>query len=98
MPCLPASLHRRLHRLQAERWGARLETEDVVSVDLSTRPFTVRGTENTVKAHSVIVATVRLGGMEQVQDGRQKEARARCCRRWLDAAVAASYAAPRLTS
>ncbi|KAI7845690.1 hypothetical protein COHA_000804 [Chlorella ohadii] len=44
-------------RAQAERWGARLETEDVVSVDLSTRPFTVRGTDTTVKAHSVIVAT-----------------------------------------
>jgi len=47
------------HPLQAERWGARLETEDVVSVDLSTRPFTVRGTDTTVKALSVIVATVR---------------------------------------
>ncbi|PRW44349.1 thioredoxin-disulfide reductase [Chlorella sorokiniana] len=44
-------------RAQAERWGARLETEDVVSVDLSSRPFTVRGTDTTVKAHTVIVAT-----------------------------------------
>ena len=43
--------------MQAERWGARLETEDVVSVDLSSRPFTVTGTDTTVKAHSVIVAT-----------------------------------------
>lgn len=42
---------------QAERWGARLETEDVVSVDLSARPFTIRGTDTAVKAHSVIVAT-----------------------------------------
>ncbi len=43
--------------LQAERWGAQLNTEDVEAVDLSSRPFTIRGTETTVKAHSVIIAT-----------------------------------------
>ena len=31
--------------------------EDVESVDLSTRPFVVRGTETTVRAHSLIIAT-----------------------------------------
>lgn len=44
-------------RAQAERWGAELFTEDVEAVDLSSRPFTVRGGERTVKAHTVIVAT-----------------------------------------
>lgn len=74
LPALPPNW------VQAERWGARLETEDVVSVDLSSRPFTVRGSETTVKAHSVIVATVRrlerggwarlegVGGWEMAQE------------------------------
>ncbi|PSC75479.1 thioredoxin-disulfide reductase [Micractinium conductrix] len=44
-------------RAQAERWGAILETEDVVSVDLSSRPFTITGTDTVRKAHSVIIAT-----------------------------------------
>ena len=45
-------------RLQAERWGSRLLTEDVESVDLTTRPFTVRGSDTgEVRAHAVIVAT-----------------------------------------
>lgn len=44
-------------RAQAERWGAELRTEDVVSVDFSQRPFLIRGTETTVRAQSVIVAT-----------------------------------------
>lgn len=44
-------------RQQAERWGARLYTEDVETVDLSARPFTVKGTDTTIQAHSVIIAT-----------------------------------------
>lgn len=47
----------RLCVLQAERWGAELYTEDVDSIDLSSRPFTVRSSERTYKAHSVIIAT-----------------------------------------
>jgi len=42
---------------QAERWGAELLTEDVESVDLSQRPFVINGTDTTVRAHSLIVAT-----------------------------------------
>lgn len=42
---------------QAERWGAELHTEDVDSIDLSARPFTITSSERTVKAHSVIIAT-----------------------------------------
>lgn len=43
--------------LQAERWGAELYTEDVESIDLSVRPFTVTSGDRTLKAHSVIIAT-----------------------------------------
>lgn len=52
-----AARRRRLWPPQAERWGAQLYTEDVESVDLSARPFTIRGAETTVRAHSVIIAT-----------------------------------------
>eukprot|EP00898_Chlorokybus_atmophyticus_P002596 jgi/Chlat1/3337/Chrsp23S03652 len=44
-------------RSQAERWGAILYTEDVESVDLSKRPFTVKTSERTFQTHSLIVAT-----------------------------------------
>jgi thioredoxin reductase (NADPH) len=44
-------------KAQAERWGAELYTEDVISVDLSQRPFTIRSTEREVKTHSLIIAT-----------------------------------------
>ncbi|AFY83459.1 thioredoxin-disulfide reductase [Oscillatoria acuminata PCC 6304] len=44
-------------KLQAQRWGAELYTEDVQSVDLSQRPFVIRSDEREVKAHTVIIAT-----------------------------------------
>lgn len=44
-------------KAQAERWGAELYTEDVISVDLSQRPFTIRSEEREVKAHSIVIAT-----------------------------------------
>jgi thioredoxin reductase (NADPH) len=44
-------------KAQAERWGTECHTEDVVAVDLSHRPFTIRSTEREVKASSLIVAT-----------------------------------------
>jgi thioredoxin reductase len=37
-------------RVQAERWGAQLLTEDVESVDLNQRPFVVRGTDTEVRS------------------------------------------------
>jgi thioredoxin reductase (NADPH) len=42
---------------QAQRWGAEIVTEDVVSIDLSQRPFVVRSEELEVKAHSLIIST-----------------------------------------
>jgi thioredoxin reductase (NADPH) len=45
-------------RQQAERYGARIVTEDVVSIDLKRRPFvTVDSGGTRVEAHAVIVAT-----------------------------------------
>jgi len=44
-------------RKQAERWGAIMHTEDVETVDFSTRPFTIRSSDREVKANSVILAT-----------------------------------------
>lgn len=46
-----------LMKAQALRWGAELVTEDVTSVDLSQRPFTIRSEEREVKAHSIVIAT-----------------------------------------
>ncbi|GAC1458510.1 MAG: thioredoxin-disulfide reductase [Chamaesiphon sp.] len=44
-------------KAQAERWGAELVTEDVISVDLSQHPFIVCSEEREVKAHSIVIAT-----------------------------------------
>jgi thioredoxin reductase (NADPH) len=44
-------------RAQSERFGTRIETEDVESVDLSQRPFVVRTSSQAVMAESIIVAT-----------------------------------------
>lgn len=44
-------------KLQAKRWGTECYTEDVVEVDLTQRPFTIRSTEREVQAHSIIIAT-----------------------------------------
>lgn len=44
-------------KAQAIRWGTECYTEDVIAVDLSQRPFTVKSTDREVKAHSIIIAT-----------------------------------------
>ncbi len=44
-------------RRQAERFGAELVDDDVISVDLSERLFTVKTAERTVQARTLIVAT-----------------------------------------
>lgn len=46
-----------LMKAQALRWGTEMVTEDVISVDFSQRPFTIRSEEQEVKAHTVIIAT-----------------------------------------
>src|SRR5881275_3264299 len=45
-------------REQSERVGAKIVTEDIVSVDLSKRPFTlVDSAGNTTLAHSIVIST-----------------------------------------
>jgi len=44
-------------RQQALDYGTRAHQEDVVSVDLSRRPFRVKTTEQEVETHAVIIAT-----------------------------------------
>jgi thioredoxin reductase (NADPH) len=54
-------------RKQAERFGTEFVDDDVVGVDLSSRPFTVKTAERTWSARAIIVATgasARLLGLE----------------------------------
>lgn len=44
-------------RKQAEKFGTTILTEDVVSVDLSVRPFVITGSPTSVLADAVIIAT-----------------------------------------
>jgi thioredoxin reductase (NADPH) len=45
-------------REQAERFGAKIVTQDIVQVDLSKRPFVLRDSdEQTIQAHALIIAT-----------------------------------------
>lgn len=44
-------------RKQAERFGTRIVPEDVVEVDLSQKPFVIRGSSKSAKAHAIIIAT-----------------------------------------
>jgi thioredoxin reductase (NADPH) len=54
-------------RKQAERFGTEFLDDDVVGVDVSARPFTVKTAERTWKARALVVATgaaARLLGLE----------------------------------
>ncbi|MGH7320570.1 MAG: thioredoxin-disulfide reductase [Candidatus Rokuibacteriota bacterium] len=44
-------------RRQAQRFGAEVVDDDVISVDLSQRPFSIKTTERTVQAQALIVTT-----------------------------------------
>src|SRR3954464_5989499 len=45
-------------RIQAERYGTRIVTDDIVSVDLKQRPFVLRDSAgDVIQAHALIVAT-----------------------------------------
>ncbi len=44
-------------RDQSVHFGTRIFTEDVESVDLSSHPFTVRGSKTQMQAHAIIIAT-----------------------------------------
>lgn len=42
---------------QARRFGTQVFEEDVVDVDLSTYPYTVKGTDSTIQTDAIVVAT-----------------------------------------
>jgi len=46
-----------LFRKQSERFGTEMVQEDVISADLSQRPFVLKSEDREVKAHSVIIST-----------------------------------------
>jgi thioredoxin reductase (NADPH) len=58
-------------RKQAGRFGADLVAEDVTSVDLSVRPFTVTTAADTFRAHSVIVSTGASAKMLNIPGERE---------------------------
>ncbi|MGH2750561.1 MAG: thioredoxin-disulfide reductase [Actinomycetota bacterium] len=53
-------------RKQAARFGTDYVTDNVASVDLSTRPFLVKTSDQTFKSHSVIISTGASAKMLQV--------------------------------
>lgn len=60
-------------RKQAERFGTEILTEDVESVDLSGRPFTVKGSKTEAKADSLILATGALAKKLDIEGAREGE-------------------------
>ncbi len=44
-------------RLQAQRWGSQLITEDVTAVDLKRWPFTITTDEQEIQSQAIIIAT-----------------------------------------
>ncbi len=60
-------------RAQSERFGTKILTEDVESVDLSKRPFVVRGTKTQVQAEALIVATGATAKRLDIEGARDGE-------------------------
>lgn len=60
-------------RKQAEKFDTMILTEDVLSVDLSVRPFVVKGSPTTVQADAIIVATGAMAKRLDVPGTRDGE-------------------------
>ncbi len=60
-------------RKQAERFGTEILTEDVLSVDLSKRPFKIVGSKTEVEAECVIVATGATAKRLDIEGTREGE-------------------------
>ncbi len=58
---------------QAVRFGTTCFTEDVQSVDLSKRPFAVKGTSNSFLAESIIISTGAMAKRLDIQGTRDGE-------------------------
>jgi thioredoxin reductase (NADPH) len=60
-------------RSQSERFGTQILTEDVESVDLSKRPFVVKGTSTHVEAEAIIIATGATAKRLEIKGAGDKE-------------------------
>ncbi len=60
-------------RAQAQRFGTEILTEDVLSIDLSKRPFLVQGSETSALADSIIIATGATAKRLDVPGAREGE-------------------------
>jgi len=60
-------------RLQAKNVGAQFLSEDVLSVDLSSSPFLVKGAKTTVEALSIIIATGATAKRMDIAGAREGE-------------------------
>lgn len=60
-------------RNQAERFGTKILTEDVEWVDLSKRPFVVKGSSTQVQAESIIIATGATAKRLDIEGARDGE-------------------------
>ncbi len=60
-------------REQSTRFGTKILTEDVVSVDLSKRPFRVQGASTEVFAESIIIATGATAKRLDIEGARDGE-------------------------
>jgi len=58
---------------QALRFGTKIISEDVVSVDLQKKPFTVQGKEHAFQAHSIIISTGATAQRLDVDGARDGE-------------------------
>lgn len=60
-------------REQAKKFGTQILTEDVSEVDLSTRPFKIKGTKTKVEAESIIIATGATAKRLDIEGTREGE-------------------------
>jgi thioredoxin reductase (NADPH) len=60
-------------RQQAERFGTVMHTEDVLEVDLSNRPFLVKGSTHSYLAETVIIATGATANRLDIPGTRDEE-------------------------
>ncbi len=60
-------------RAQAVRFGTEILTEDVVAVDLSSKPFIVNGKETSVETNAMIISTGATAKRLDVQGSRDGE-------------------------
>lgn len=58
---------------QAERFGTRIISEDVVSIDLHQKPFFIKGQNTDLKAHAVIIATGATANRLDIPGSRDGE-------------------------